>query len=286
MSVTFINNTQEGFVIVSKKVLMDKNLSLRDRGMLVTLMSLPPEWNFSVNGMAAILPDGKDGVGSSIRNLEKHGYLKRERQKNTNGTFGGTKITVNANNDIFASDKLPMTENLSQAVPQTAEPVTENPVTAKPALDNPVTENPSQLNNKELNNKELNNKESINHQSESYTDVQQEIKDQIEYDVVKIDRPKDISYLNTILNLLTEVYLSSKSTHKIAGEEMNADMVKAKLRRLTYSNVEYVIDSIRSQVNEIKNPKAYLLTTLYNAPEYEDMHWDNLARKTLYGGGN
>lgn len=63
------NNTQNNFVMVSKNITRDKNIGLTERGLLLTLMSLPDGWNLSIKGLAQILPDGKDKISKAM-NIE------------------------------------------------------------------------------------------------------------------------------------------------------------------------------------------------------------------------
>ncbi len=65
-----IKNTPESnFVMVSKKFLFDKSLKLSDRGLLITLLGFPKDWQFSINGLTSILPDGRDAIQASIKRL-------------------------------------------------------------------------------------------------------------------------------------------------------------------------------------------------------------------------
>lgn len=70
---------KEKYTIVSTDVFMDKRLKLVDRGLLTTMLSLPDNWDFSIAGLAAIVPDGETAVRSALTRLEKLGYLKRTR---------------------------------------------------------------------------------------------------------------------------------------------------------------------------------------------------------------
>jgi len=92
MSITMINNTQKPFVVVNKAIAMDKDLNMRDRGMMLTLMSFPPEWNFSIKGLEKIVPDGRDAISSSLQRLEEKRYLVRVQERDEKGKFADTKI--------------------------------------------------------------------------------------------------------------------------------------------------------------------------------------------------
>ena len=77
---------QTGYTTVNNELLRDQTLSLTDRGLLVTMLSLPDGWNITGRGLAKILPDGRDRVYASLSRLEDHGYLRREQIK-INGRF-------------------------------------------------------------------------------------------------------------------------------------------------------------------------------------------------------
>ena len=81
------NRTQKNFTIISNSILRDKELSMKDRGVLCTICSLPDGWEFSIAGLSAIVPDGTDSIRGSILKLEKLGYLVRTKTRTSNGKF-------------------------------------------------------------------------------------------------------------------------------------------------------------------------------------------------------
>lgn len=260
MGITIINHTQESFVIVNKNILTDRTLNMRDRGMLTTLLSLPPTWEFSAKGMAAILPDGIDGVNAAIKSLESKGYITRRRMKDEMGRFTGTELTIHT-------------------TPQKINPVTENTTMEYPKTGKPVMDNPVQLNTQKVINQEANNKESII-QSQEFSEDEfykalHNVKIQIDYDAAIIDRPYDRGMIDTIVNLIVEVQLSEKESIRIMKENYPAKLVKERFSTLTMSNVEYVVDCYKREKTPITDIRAYLLTCLYNAPLYENMYWQN-----------
>jgi hypothetical protein len=75
------NKTQGNYVNVYKGIAIDQSLSLKDRGMLLTLLSLPDNWDFTVNGLRKILPDGKAAIYSCLDSLQGAGYLTKEQSR-------------------------------------------------------------------------------------------------------------------------------------------------------------------------------------------------------------
>lgn len=108
------------FTILDNVALRDPRLSLRARGLLVTCLSLPPDWSFSVRGLAALCKEGKDAVGSALIELEKAGYLRRNQMHGEGGAFGCTEY-------VFYEEAQPCPENPDTAKPDTAKPDTANP---------------------------------------------------------------------------------------------------------------------------------------------------------------
>ena len=88
------NKTQGLYVNVSKDILLDQNLNLRDRGMLVTILSLSDNWDFNVKGFSKILPDGVDCIRSSVNELIRRGYLTGGQERSGSGRFGKNVIEV------------------------------------------------------------------------------------------------------------------------------------------------------------------------------------------------
>ena len=81
------NKTQNNFTMVSNSVLRDEKLSMKDRGVLCTLCSLPDGWDFSIAGLSSIVPDGVDAIRKSIINLENAGYIERRKTRGKNGKY-------------------------------------------------------------------------------------------------------------------------------------------------------------------------------------------------------
>lgn len=81
------NKSKECFTVISNNIFKDKSLSLKGRGMLVTLLSLPDNWEFSENGLEKIFNDGITAIRSALKELEEKGYLLRTKHRNEKGQF-------------------------------------------------------------------------------------------------------------------------------------------------------------------------------------------------------
>jgi hypothetical protein len=78
------------FTVIPNNIFKDNRLSLKAKGLLCQLLSLPSDWEFSENGLAQITKDGRTSIRSSMQELEECGYLHRERERDEKGRLKGT----------------------------------------------------------------------------------------------------------------------------------------------------------------------------------------------------
>lgn len=89
-----IRRSEHNFTIISNTVFRDKTLSLRAKGLLCTMLSLPDDWNYSIKGLCTITREGYDSISSTIRELENAGYIVRTQQRTSTGRIAGTVYDV------------------------------------------------------------------------------------------------------------------------------------------------------------------------------------------------
>lgn len=128
----------KNYTTMSNRHFQDKRLSYKAKGLLSLMLSLPEEWDYSVQGLMKLSRDGKDSVMAGINELEDYGYLIRTQEKDESGRFTGYNYSVYEH------------------------PFSENPSAGKPLEENPTTVNPPQLNNNKLNTNELKTEASNN----------------------------------------------------------------------------------------------------------------------------
>lgn len=75
------------FVVISNKFLRNKEMSLKAKGLLALCLSLPEDWNYSLNGLVAICKESLTSIRSALKELEEFGHLKREKKKDEKGQF-------------------------------------------------------------------------------------------------------------------------------------------------------------------------------------------------------
>ena len=134
----------ENFFMLSNMIMMDGSLAINERGLLVTLYSLPKTWDFSIRGMTKILPNGERAITTALRKLESKRYVKCTYYRDKNGRFK-TDIELfyhvkNAKNSgIFAeTDNVENLDEDSAAIEEiTVEEVEEN-ATPEESHVNPI----------------------------------------------------------------------------------------------------------------------------------------------------
>lgn len=89
--VTCIKN--KDYSTISNVFFKDKNLSLKAKGLLAMVLSLPDDWDFSINGIESIIKEGKTAIYSAIDELKEHGYCKVEAIRDEKGAFKGNDYT-------------------------------------------------------------------------------------------------------------------------------------------------------------------------------------------------
>lgn len=168
----------KNYTVISNYHLRDKNLSLRTIGLLSLILSLPESWDYSQAGLAAIVKDGEDSVRSGLKELEKFGYLERERERDENGrmkgviyhiyetpkeqrdktsetqTYGPQSPEVQESGDEKAAQvkNTPKKANATNSLPNSVnknenfEPELDKPILESPTWENPILVKPTLVN--------------------------------------------------------------------------------------------------------------------------------------------
>lgn len=296
------------YTVMSNYHLRDKNLSLKAKGLLSLILSLPEDWNYTTRGLAAICKEGVDSIGAALRELESAGYLARHRLRDRSGRISDTEYVVyesprtETEADMLDVDSPDMASQCADG-PNTASPCTENPYmifpdTEAPRMDASDTENPAQINTDVSNTYESNTQKSnpdpimIQKQraqqadtgmsdmdqmdAREYRRTLAKVKEQIEYDA--LDTPHDHERLDEIVEIMTETLCSRKPYIKVAGENYPAEVVKSRFKKLSYHHIEYVFLSLDKKHTEVRNIRQYLMTTLYHAPTTMSNYFDAEVR--------
>lgn len=267
----FVRIVKSGnYTTIANHCLQNQNLSNKARGLLCTMLSLHPKWDFSVEGLARICKDGKDGIKTQLDELEKCKYLRRGgRIRNEKGQLKEAEFTIY---------EVPYDE-----LPATGTPMQEFPPLGFPMLGFPAQENPTQLNTYISNTNELNTN-SINSSSLSYSQMLEErrrwkelIEERLEYDLLR--NQKGMELLDVVINAMVSVICSKNPKIKIRGDEYEQAYVKEKFLTLDEYHVTYVLDVYDDNKAHVKCTSAYFIPLLFEAPEKADDYYAALYNR-------
>lgn len=150
MSVVRVNKTNN-FTVMSNHHFKEKKMSLKSKGLLSLMLSLPDSWDYSIAGLVSLSKDGKDSVMSALAELEEFGYLIRTRTTDAKGRFSGIQY------DIYEE-------------PQKEKPIAEKQNSANQHADNQNAENPPQLKTKFIKNSSNKELKELNTDIDIYKD--------------------------------------------------------------------------------------------------------------------
>ena len=288
-----------GYTVMSNHHLRNRALSLKAKGLLSQMLSLPEDWDYTLQGLARINRESIDAIRQAIRELEQTGYIQRSRERDEKGRLRGADYV------IF---------ELPQPVPASVSPTLENPTLENPTQENPTLENPMQLNKdiqktdlpkKEKSNTDLSSNHSIpilspnpsplreetaeperkgTEAADAYSVYEEIIKDNIEYEHFIKHTNIDRERLDEIVSLILETVCTKRKTIRIAGDDYPAELVKAKFMKLNSSHIEFVFDCMKENTTKIRNIKQYLKAVLFNAPNTIDSYYTALVNHDMYGG--
>ena len=303
-----------GYTVMSNHHLRNKELTLKAKGLLSQMLSLPEDWDYTLAGLSHINREKIDAIREAVKELEKAGYIVRSRERDEKGRLRGADYVIYEQPQprepeaATSGEQPPILD-----YPTLENPTLDNPTLEKPTQEKPTLENPTQL-NKDISSKEqsitdLSSTHSIpfhslnplpyeqdeaatpperkrteaksNNAVEIYREI---IKDNIEYDHLIQNCKIDKDRLDEIVDLMLETVCTARKTIRIAGDDYPAELVKSKFMKLNSSHVEFVLDCMRENTTKIRNIKQYLKAVLFNAPSTIDSYYTALVNHDLYGG--
>ncbi len=295
----------KGYTVMSNHHLRNKDLSLKAKGLLSQMLSLPENWDYTLKGLSLINRESIDAIRTAVWELEKAGYITRQQNRDGKGKMADMIYTI-------YEQPQPRPEQPDKAAPGLENPVLENPTSDNPTPGKPTLENPTQL-NKDISSKEKTTtdvsitdsipilsrpspledeaaqppeRKGTEAKSQSAIEIyRQIIMDNIEYEhlcqhVKGIDRET----LDEIVDLLVETVCSARKTIRIAGDDYPAELVKSKFMKLDSSHIEFVFDCLSKNTSEIRNIKKYLLAMLFNAPSTINGYYTALVAHDMNTG--
>ncbi len=287
MAVFRVEKTRD-YTVMANHHLRNTALSLKAKGLLSLMLSLPEDWDYTTKGLARICKDGVDSICSTVKELEEHGYIERRRLRNDKGQMTTVEYIIR---------EQPQPPLLEQEKPKRENPVLDNPI-----LDDSVLENPAQLNTKKSSNQKSKTDLSITQISnpiqsnpcepsadgigmdarDTYREI---IWENIEYGIIVQDKRLDRERLDEIVELLVDTVCSARQTIRVAGDDFPAEVVKSRLLKLDSGHIQYVLDCMAQNTTYVRNIKKYLLAALFNAPVTMDSYYSALVNHDMYGSG-
>lgn len=278
MAVFRVEKTKD-FTVMSNHHLRNVSLSLKAKGLLSLMLSLPDNWDYTTKGLAHICKDGVDSISSAIKELEKQGYLTRQRLRDAHGRLGDIEYVIH----------------------EKPVPPDEQDTILPPKRENPRQEKPAQLNKQEsITEKSITDISNI-HQSiypasggtpdgntemdrdridriDTYREI---IKENIEFEAL-VHR-YGYERVDELVELMLQTVLSQRPYIRIAGDDYPREVVKSRFLKVNFSHVEYVFDCLDNNTTKVRNIKSYLLAALYNAPATMDSYYRAEVNHDLYG---
>ena len=244
------NRSQKNFTIISNSILRDRELSMKDRGVLCTICSLPDGWEFSIAGLSAIVPDGTDSIRGSVLKLEKLGYLVRKKTRTSNGKF--------------ASEIEVFPEKNSIADPPSRKTRHGKTVTEKPPEYN--TENQRKICNTEYS-KSINpsGDEGLTETAEYRALIASNIKLNWLLDTAGKHDQSEVDMVREVYEVICDMVCFPRNHVKIKDTLYPWHVVKNRFLALRYEHVASILNRVVDANLGIKKMSSYLVSTLYTA---------------------
>lgn len=281
MAVFRIERTRD-YTVMSNHHLRNANLSLKAKGLLSMMLSLPEDWNYTTRGLAKICKEGVDAIGAALRELEAAGYIVRHKLRDRQGRISDTEYVIYE------------------------QPQPKNPDTPQPDMASPDTEKPAELNIEKSNTEktitygsstdsipfrepaaaqlpERKGRDAMSvSEMESYRDL---ILENIEYDHLCREFTTYREDLDEIVELMVETVCAKRKTTRIAGSDFPHEVVRSRFLKLDSEHIRFVMDSLQKNTTEVRNMKQYLLAVLFNAPTTISNHYTAQVNHDMYAGG-
>ena len=276
---------KKDYTVMSNHHLRNKNLSLKARGLLGTMLSNKDDWVYSLSHLADQCKEGISAVRSGLVELEEAGYVIRKQRRDKNGKFVDVEYIIYEN------------------------PILENPTSENRILDKSMSEDKTVINTIERNTKRTNTKDNkyqsnlISEESIDYDEVfpaeqirkdemddihsydfwLKRIHQQIEYESLEVSYADDIKMINEMVEIIIETLLSDKQIDFINRSNYPIGLIKNRFLSLEYQHIQYILECFHNTTKEreIKNVKQYLKTMLFNAPVTIDTHYTAKVNKIM-----
>lgn len=242
MSVFRVEKTND-YTVMCNHHLKNRALSLKAKGLLSLMLSLPDDWDYTLKGLAHISLESIDAIRKAIGELENEGYITRSRERDEQGKLRGTEYII-------------------REKPISEKPMLENPILEKPTLGKPTLENPTQLSNNKLNKNKPSTYEEITQSNQSKeTDELAEILTRCELEGFE---EKTAQMLESAVRVLYY-----KQHIKLSGAVLPQTEIRNLLRRVNRDTLIDAVEVLRNNEDTVQNPQGYLYSVILNSVNAE-----------------
>jgi hypothetical protein len=310
MAVFRVEKTRN-YTVMSNLPLQDRDLTLKAKGLMALLLSLPDNWDYTMRGLASICKENKDTVSKIIKELISAGYVTRHQERGESGQMGKSVYTIyessQKNEETSGNEPRPKTSDTVKADTDRNTPQPKTSDTVKSDTQTPCTDYSAQQNTNILNTKKSNT-DTINHSPEtqqtataesermndrakksSYRDYYNWIKENIDYSYItnidnrQIKHSDDVERINEIVDVMVDMLYPESSMVRIGDGEFPHEVVKSRLAKITSEHVIYILDCLDRNTTKIINMSAYLRKTIYNAPTTYNNYVTSDVNNMLHG---
>ena len=275
----------KGYTVMSNHHLRNKELSLKAKGLLSQMLSLPEDWDYTLKGLSLINREKIDAIREAIKELERAGYIVRSRERDEKGRLRGADYVIFEQPQPPTPD-LPTLENptqLNKDIQRTDLPKKEKIITDEQSTHSiPIlSPNPSPCREAAA----PPERKGTEAAAQSAVDIYREIiKDNIDYHILKQDMKFDSDRLDEIVDLMLETVCTARKRVRIAGDDYPAELVKSKFMKLNGEHIRFVLDCMRENTTKIRNIKQYLKAALFNAPSTIGNYYTSLVAHDMASG--
>ena len=281
MAVFRIERTRD-YTVMSNHHLRDKALSLKSKGLLSMMLSLPEDWNYTTRGLAKICKEGVDAIGGALRELEAAGYIVRHQMRDRQGRISDTEYVIYEQPQPKAPDT-PQPDTASPDTEKPAELNIEKSKTQKQTTDVPSTDSIPFRGFAAARPPERKGRDAMSvEEMQSYRDL---VLENIEYDHLCREFATYREDLDEIVELIVETVCARRKTTRIAGADFPHEVVRSRFLKLDSSHIEFVMECLHNNTTEVRNMKQYLLTVLFNAPTTMNNHYTAQVNHDMHAGG-
>lgn len=245
MSVFRVERTHD-YTVMSNHHLKNRALSLKAKGLLSLMLSLPDDWDYTLQGLAHISLEKVDAIRKAITELENEGYITRTRERDEQGRLRGTEYIIR---------EQPISEK-----PALEKPMLKNPILDKPTQAKPTLENPTQLNKNIYNKNKSSMYEEIPQSNQSKEGTETELTEILQNCELKSFESKTAQMLESAVRVLYY-----KQSIKLSGAVLPQSEIRNLLRRVNRDTLIDAVEVLRHNENEVQNPQGYLYSVILNA---------------------